>query len=143
MIAYADTGFLISLYGEDDNSAAATGLLKSRPVFILTPLTEAEFMNAVELRVFRKQWMGRQARAAREDFMQDQGAGVFQIEPLGSEIWKAALILSRRYTATFGIRTLDLLHVASVTVLKPEAFYSFDERQRKLAKAERLPLLPA
>ncbi|MGH9398592.1 MAG: type II toxin-antitoxin system VapC family toxin [Terriglobia bacterium] len=143
MIVYADTGFLISLYGDDDNSAAATALLKSKPVFMLTPLGEAEFMNAVELRVFHKQWMRRQAHAVREDFLQDYGAGVFQIEPLGPEVWQAALIFSRRHTATLGVRTLDLLHVAAVSVLKPDAFYSFDKRQRKVAKAERLPLLPA
>jgi hypothetical protein len=39
--------------------------------------------------------------------------------------------------------TLDLLHVASVLILRPEVFYRFDRRQRKLAKVERLRVLPA
>ena len=43
MIAYADTGFLVSLYGQDNHSAAATALVRSKPVFILTALGEAEF----------------------------------------------------------------------------------------------------
>ena len=46
-------------------------------------------------------------------------------------------------TATLGIRTLDLLHVAAVKVFKPDAFYTFDQRQRNLAKAERLTVMPA
>jgi predicted nucleic acid-binding protein len=143
LIVYADTGFLISLYGEDDDSVAATALLKSMPVFILTPLGEAEFINAVELRVFRKQWTRRDARAVREDFLHDQAAGVFKAEPLGADVWQAALVLSRRHTAELGVRALDLLHVATVAVLKPEAFFTFDKRQRRLAKAEGLRILPA
>jgi hypothetical protein len=142
LIAYADAGFLVSLYGQDDHSAAATAVVASKPVFILTPLGEAEFTNAVELRVFRKEWTRREARLVHEHFLQHQGAGVFRLEPLGSEVWEKALILSRRRSAKLGTRTLDLLHVAAALVLRPDVFYTFDERQRKLAKAERLRVLP-
>ena len=143
MIAYADTGFLVSLYGQDDHSATATALVKSRPVLILTPLGEAEFTNAIELRVFRNEWTRREARFVHEHFLQHQAAGVFRMESLSSEAWEKALILSRRYSAKLGTRTLDLLHVAAALVLKPEVFYTFDMRQHKLARAERLRVLPA
>ncbi len=143
MIIYADTGFLVSLYGQDANSAAAIAVIQGKPVFILTPLGEAEFINAAELRVFRKQWTRQEAQAAHANFLHDQGAGVFQMESFSSEVWQTALTLSRRHTAKLGIRTLDLLHVAAVKVLKPDAFYTFDRRQRNLAKAERLPVMPA
>lgn len=143
MIAYADTGFLISLYGHDDHSATATSLVKPRPVFLLTPLGEAEFNNATELQVFRKQWTRREGQSVRAEFGQHQAAGVFRIEPLDSEVWVRAVTLSRRYTAKLGTRTLDLLHVAAALALSPDVFFSFDERQRKLAKAERLHVLPA
>lgn len=143
MIAYADTGFLVSLYGQDDHSATATSLVKPRPVFLLTPLGEAEFTNAIELQVFRKQWTRREARSVRAEFEQHVAAGVFRAEPLESEVWEKALSLSRRYSAKLGTRTLDLLHVAAALALHPDVFFSFDERQRKLAKAERLRVLPA
>jgi predicted nucleic acid-binding protein len=143
LIAYADTGFLISLYGEDDLSSAASALVKSKPVFILTPLIEAEFTNACQLRIFRKQWKRAQARAVQELFRQHAGAGVFRLEELRSEVWQAALHLSRRHTPRYGSRTLDLLHVATVLVFRPDVFYTFDERQRKVAKAEHLPVLPS
>ena len=143
MTVYADTGFLISLYGGDANSAAATAMVQGQPVFILTPLGEAEFLNAVELRVFRKQWTSSEARLVSERFLQHVGAGVFQVEPFSSEIWKEALNLAGRHTASLGIRTLDLLHVATVKVLKADAFYTFDQRQRKLAKAVHLRVAPA
>jgi predicted nucleic acid-binding protein len=51
-------------------------------------------------------------------------------------------MLSLRHSAKFGTRTLDLLHVASALILKPEVFYTFDERQRKLARAQQLRVLP-
>ncbi len=143
MIAYADTGFLISLYGEDDLSSAATNLIKSRPVFMVTPLTEAEFANACHLRVFRKQWRSAQSRAVQELFRQHAGAGVLHREEMRPEVWETALLLSRRHTSRYGSRTLDLLHVATVMAFKPDVFFTFDERQRKVAKAERLAVLPA
>ena len=143
MIVYADTGFLISLYGEDANSAAATVVARGRPVFVLTLLGETEFINAVGLRVFRKEWTRQEAQVVNEKFLQHQSEGVFQMEALGPEVWQTALTLARRHSAVLGIRTLDLLHVASVKVLKPDAFCTFDARQRTLAKAERLRVLPA
>ena len=141
MIAYADTGFLVSLYGQDSNSAMATSLVRSKPMFLLTSLGEVEFTN-VELRVFRKEWTRREARSVRDVFQQHQAAGVFRPAPLGSEIWEKALALSRGHRAKLGTRTLDLLHVASALILKPDVFYTFDKRQRALAKTQRLRILP-
>jgi predicted nucleic acid-binding protein len=143
LIAYADTGFLVSLYGQDDHSATASGLLKSKPVFLLTPLGEAEFTNALQLQVFRKQWTRREARLIQEQFHQHHAAGVFRMQPFPPDIWERSLTLSRRHSAKLGARTLDLLHVAAALLLRPDVFYSFDVRQRKLAKAERLRVLPA
>jgi predicted nucleic acid-binding protein len=143
LIVYADTGFLISLYGQDDHSASATALVKAEPVFLLTSLGEAEFTNAVQLQVFRKQWTRREARLVQEKFLQHQAAGVYRSEPLGPDIWEKVVVLSRRHSARLGTRTLDLIHVAAAVVLKPDAFYTFDERQRRLANAERLHVLPA
>src|SRR4030095_10988678 len=101
----------------------ATTLVKSKPVFLLTPLGEAEFTNAVELRVFRKEWTRLEARTVLDLFLQHQAAGVFRIAPLGSEMWEKAVVLSRRHSAKLGTRTLDLLHVAAALVLKPDVFY--------------------
>jgi predicted nucleic acid-binding protein len=143
LIAYADTGFLVSLYGQDDHSSAATALVRSKPTFILTVLGEAEFTNALELRVFRREWTRRQARSVHELFLQHQAAGIFRPEPLDLQVWEQALVLARRHSAKLGTRTLDVLHVASALVLRPEAFYTFDKRQHQLAKAVRLRVLPA
>ena len=46
--------------------------------------------------------------------------------------------LARRYGPKLGIRTLDSLHVACALELKAERFWTFDERQAKLAKAREM-----
>lgn len=143
MIAYADTGFLVSLYGEDNHSRIATELVKSDPVFILTSLGEAEFVNALELQVFRKQWTRREARDVYNEFLASQAAAIIRSEPFPLEAWERAVILSRRHGAAIGTRTLDVLHVASALVLTPDVFFTFDRRQSQLAKAEGLKVLPA
>ena len=43
--------------------------------------------------------------------------------------------LARRHGANLGLRTLDTLHVASALELRAERFWTFDERQKKLARA--------
>ncbi|MGB2592343.1 MAG: type II toxin-antitoxin system VapC family toxin [Candidatus Acidiferrum sp.] len=142
MIAYADTGFLVSLYGQDTQSVAAREIAQGQPTFLLTPLAETEFVNALELQVFRKQWTRNQAQTIHNNFLQHQAAAIIRSEPFPSEAWERAVILSRRHGAAFGVRTLDVLHVASALVFKPDVFLTFDTRQSKLAKAEGLRVLP-
>jgi len=43
--------------------------------------------------------------------------------------------LARRLGAKLGMRTLDSLHVACALEFKAERFWTFDERQAKLARA--------
>lgn len=43
--------------------------------------------------------------------------------------------LARQYAPKLGVRTLDSLHVACALELKAARFWTFDERQAKLAKA--------
>jgi predicted nucleic acid-binding protein len=145
---YADTGFLMSLYGRDVNSPRAVTLAaRYRPVFFLTEFGELELANAVERLLFWRQggaaWTLSEARAVRSRLEEHVNAGVFQLRPTPSEAWQTAIRLSRDYTANFGTRTLDVLHVALAISLQPDVFFTFDRRQWKLAKAAGLRVLPS
>ncbi len=143
MNTYADTSFLVSLYGRDPHSPAALAeVRRHKPIFLLTPFGDAEFTNAVELRVFHKEWTPAEARAVRKEFLQDVSVGILRIEGLPAEAYDLARTLSRRHTSKLGTRALDVIHVASALLLRPGVFYSFDERQRKLAEAEGLTVRP-
>jgi hypothetical protein len=110
--AYADTSLLISLYGRDANTFAAVSLIRRyRPTFFLTPFGEAEFTNAIEARVFQRQWTAAEAQAMHDRFRFHLAGGLFQVEDLDPQVWSLAMTLSRRHSAKLGTRTLDVLHV--------------------------------
>jgi hypothetical protein len=145
---YADTGFLMSLYGRDANSPRAVALAaKHKPIFFLTEFGEVEFANAVERLLFSHRagayWTLSEAQAVGDRLEQHVNAGVVQLRPVPSEAWQTAIRLSRRYTARLGTRTLDVLHVALAMSLHPDIFFTFDKRQWKLAKAVGLHVLPS
>jgi predicted nucleic acid-binding protein len=138
---YADTSFLVSLYSPDANSgSAARSMQASRGDRFVSTLGELEVINAVGLRVFRKEISATQAQASLKDFEEDLRAGVFQLRPVLEEVFERARQLSRQTTPKLGTRTADLLHVAAALELSAEYLYTFDQRQRKLAQTARLKL---
>lgn len=108
----------------------------AKPSLLLTPFGELELLNALELRAFRKELSRREVRRARGAFESDRDSGIFTLQPVPILLYEIADRISRRRTFKLGARTLDILHVASALALKAETFYTFDERQRRLAGAE-------
>ena len=136
MSAYADTSFLVSLYVPDVNTVEAASRMQqlALPVLI-TWLGELELVNAVELRLFRKELRPTEARAARAAFRADANGGVFAMHSLSNEMFLYAMRLASRWTARLGVRSLDLIHVASALALHADEFHTFDDRQCRLATA--------
>ena len=84
MNSYADTSFLVSLYGRDVNSRRAIALAQAHhPVFMVTPFGEMEFTSIVYAVVARpKGWTVREARAIEENFTHDLQTGIWRWEDL-------------------------------------------------------------
>ena len=139
MSAYADTSFLVSLYVLDGNSALAAARMKRAALPLsLSPLGEIEITNAFQLRLFRKELDLSKVKAAQNLFREDMANGIFVLRPLTSAVFDEARRLAEKHTRRLGTRSLDVLHIATALVLRAETFYTFDEKQRKLAKAEGL-----
>ncbi len=137
MSIYADTSFLVSLYVLDANSAAAAARMKRAKLPLsISSLGELELTNAICLRIFRKELTRPEAKAAFTLIRNDIGAGVLRVTAMSIAGLERAKRIARKQTPLLGSRTLDVLHVALALVLKAEAFYTFDERQRRLATAE-------
>ncbi len=141
MKIYADSSFLVSLYSADTNwPAAARTMGASSGECLVTTLGELEVVNAFGLRVFRKEVSVAQAQSSLLDFEKDLRDGILQLRELSDSIFQRARQLSRQTTAKLGTRTADILHVASALELGADFLYSFDQQQRKLARAVRLKL---
>ena len=141
MKIYADTSFLVSLYSPDANSAAAARTMQaSGGDRFVSVFAELEVVNAMGLRVFRKEVSATQAQSSLKDFDGDLRAGVFQLRPLTDQVFERARQLSRQTTAKLGTRTADLLHVAMALELSADYLYTFDRQQRKLAHHVHLKL---
>jgi predicted nucleic acid-binding protein len=139
--AYVDSSFLVSLYSQDAKSAAAVRIVRgSREEHLISTLCETEVANALQLRVFRKEVSAAQAGTAAAAFEKDLRDGVFQLRPLTEQAFEKARQLSRQHTARLGTRAADVLHVAAALDLGADFLYTFDEQQRKLAKAVGLKL---
>ena len=108
----------------------------SLPVLI-TPLGELELVNALQLRLFRREVLPAEVRAAYRAFRGDLHDGIFAVRPVPEEVFTRARALASRWTR-LGTRSLDIIHVAAAIVFHADAFQTFDDRQRKLAKAARL-----
>jgi len=137
--AYADTSFVVSLYVPDANSVEAAKWMHQMPLPVLiTALGELELVNAVQLRLFRKEVRSSEARAARAALRADLRDGVFAIQALSEEMFARARRLASRWTARLGTRSLDIIHVATAIALGANMFLTFDDGQRKLATTARL-----
>jgi predicted nucleic acid-binding protein len=133
---YADASFLISLYSLDANSAIAGQTMRaSSGERYVTVFGELEVVSALHLRVFRKEISGSQVQSSLSDFERDMRDGILLLRPLPEQVFERAGQLSRQTTARLGTRTADLLHVAAALELAADHLYSFDQQQRKLARA--------
>ena len=138
MTTYADTSFIASLYLQDSHSGIADQMLQSLTDCFLTPLHRAEWFHAIGQHVFRGAIAETRAKELHLLFEKDTKTGPWRELPVPEEAFDLCADLARRYGPKLGVRTLDSLHVACALELKAERFWTFDDRQAKLAKAEGL-----
>ena len=141
MNAYADTGFLCSLYAPDAHTHRAVSRMARQTLPLpVTWLHQLEFRNALRLRVFRGELTPTQRDASLNAMLADLASGVLaHVEPPLADLTTEAERLSALHSETLGTRSLDILHVASALVLGLSTLLTFDHRQHALARAVGLP----
>jgi len=138
LIAYADTSFLVSTYIKDAHSTRADELLKSGFPIWFTPLQHAEWAHAIAQHVFRGHLAPAEADETHHHLQRDRSTGLWVEVSVPERAFILCAELARRHGSKLGMRTLDSLHVACALELKADRFWTFDERQAKLARAEGL-----
>ena len=135
MSIYADSSFLVSLYVTDQHSSLSRQRVLTVPGLWFTPLHRAEWAHAIGQHVFRGMLSPNQANQLHHQLEEDESAGVWVQVGIPENALEVCADLGRRYGPKLGVRTLDSLHVAVALELQAEGFWTFDDRQLRLAKA--------
>ena len=144
MVAYADTSFLFSLYGNDAHSPQARSIGDAlHAPLAFTPLHRHELRNAFRLAVFRHVLTRERCRAVLAELEVDMQTGALAETPVAwAEVYAEAEALSAAHTETLGTRGFDVLHVALAAALGSKDFYTFDTRQKALAVKAGMKVAP-
>jgi predicted nucleic acid-binding protein len=141
---YFDTGVLLKVYVQELNSAEAIALVsKFAPPIPFTHFHTIELFTAIRLKRFRAEINANEEKTAIQVLRADITNERLQLPDYDLlQLFRRAEVLSAKYAAIFGTRTLDILHVAAALEAECTEFVSFDERQRKVAAKERLTVVP-
>ena len=136
-MTYADSSFLVSSFIQDSHTESAHNYLasNSRPL-ILTSFSKTETQHAIRMLAFRKLITIGEMTQGLIHMERAQDEEVYElrlIEP--GELFQAASQLSNRHALNYGVRFLDMLHIASAQLAQAKRFLTFDLRQRKFAAA--------
>ncbi|MGD1084661.1 MAG: type II toxin-antitoxin system VapC family toxin [Verrucomicrobiota bacterium] len=138
---YLDTGCLVKLYYPEPDSQKIVALVAGRPI-CFNPLHELEFINALHLKIFHRSASPSQVKAAAGLVEADVKSGVLRRPGTNwDNVFRSATDLARQHSASFGCRSLDVLHCAAALILGADEFVSADVRQKQLAGAMGLKLV--
>jgi predicted nucleic acid-binding protein len=135
LTVYPDTSFLVSLYLPDAHSRSALRRLKEGVQLWLTPLHRVECSHAISQHVFRKIMSEPEAHRILALVEEDRKTQPWVEVPVPEKAFETCARLARDWVPRLGTRTLDTLHVACALELAATVFWTFDERQAKLAAA--------
>ena len=133
---YPDTSFIISFYTPEQEFALAREYMATvAPRLYYTPFHRLEVRTGLRARVFRKSTTVSELQIAFRQMEEDIANGILQHTPL---VWADALREAERlgeaHLTETGVRSGDLLHIASAVVLGAKEFLTFDQRQHALAR---------
>ena len=141
---YIDTGILVKLYATEVNTPQSISLVSSFTAPLpLVHFQELEVRNALRLKQGRGELTARETTMALSDFQSDIDAGRYERPAYDlAAVFARAEVLSRDHAVLTKCRSLDVLHVAAALEIGSREFASFDERQRVMAHAADLVVLP-
>ena len=142
---YCDTSFLValSIRGELFTPTAVRLASSFQDPIPLVAIAEIEWKTRMHRGLGDRSLTAAQHAALLRQIEQDVADGVLVRRSLSSvEHLERSLKLSGRHATRIPVRSLDILHVAAAQLLGCKKFASFDKRQRELAAAEKIPLVP-
>jgi predicted nucleic acid-binding protein len=136
--AYADSSFIVALYLHQQSTAAAAAFMRRNEAALpFTPWHRLEVRTAIRMAVFHETIASQQGKAQLKQLETDlrEETLVVHIPIDWVAVLREAEILGAEHNESIGCRSSDLFHVAAAVELGAEQFLTFDERQKKMAKA--------
>ena len=142
-MTYLDSSAIIKLYYfEEDTARVSAFVRKLAAPIAFSNLHSLEVRNSLRLKVFRREASPAELKASLNLIDDDLDSGMLLRPGLNwFDVFRHAETVSRSYSPRLGVRSLDLLHVASCLLLEAEDFLTFDERQEVLAEEAGLNLV--
>lgn len=141
---YIDTGILIKSYVLEIDSPLAIEIIETtQEPLPFSHLHAIEIPNAIRLKHFRGEISKSEEAAAIHAFYSDIKEK--RLVPCRYDLIEAfhtAEKLSAKFSAEFGTRSLDLLHIAVALEMKCTTFVSWDHRQHKVASLSGMKVIP-
>ena len=131
MKTYLDTSAVVKLYVTEAHSAKVAAHVKSlpHPIFC-SHLHDLEIRNGLRLKVFRRESPAFAVDASLRLMDEDLTSGVLVRPDLNwLDVFRRAEIISKDLSSAMGVRSLDLLHIASALILQADTLLTFDDRQ--------------
>jgi len=147
---FADTSFLCAVHRDQDNTPqAASCAAKIDEPIAISSLVLFEFRHSTRLQTFRfahnrtHGFSAAEAANISDTLRRDMDVGALIVAPVNwAEVHTCAERISSQFTQELGVRTLDVLHVATALHLGARYFLTMDALQAKLAKAAGLKVKP-
>jgi predicted nucleic acid-binding protein len=144
VISYLDTSLLVKLYVEENDSQMARDMVARTDIEAsISWLSDVEMAAALQARPIRSTGGPTKAQLDRAYglFLRERAGGIYTVLAMDRTVFDLARSLAERYSGTLGVRALDVLHVAAAVRGGAEAFATFDDRQRQLARELGLQIL--
>lgn len=140
MDSYLDTSFLLKFYLiEPDSSEAEECLRKNPGTRWISSLSDVEVVASIS----RSRNLS-PAVAAREisNYRDDLRLGAYRKLQLDAKVYSRAEEIAESYSRSYGLRSLDLLHLATSLRHGVAAIGTFDKRLADAARVLGLKVLP-
>jgi predicted nucleic acid-binding protein len=132
---YLDTSALLKLYiREDGSDLVQTRISSQSHPLPIWEIQEAEFVNAMRLKVFWKDITLDQADTQIALFQNRRKRGLYFFPDIDRISLMQRFHLLSTQTPNLGCRTMDILHVACALEIGATQFLTFDQHQSALAR---------
>lgn len=142
MKVYIDSSTLVKLYYPEPESSRVEAFVKQyRTILPFTYFHELEVNNAIQLKEYRNELTRAEKIGIVYLIREDKQNGILQQFSIPyPRIFEESLKLSTDHTSDIGVRTLDIIHVATALCGGFTHFLSHDARQNSLAEAAGLSI---